>query len=160
MDEKTHNEIQKSFTTYLTAKKLRKTEERATILEKICTFAGYFDIGMLHEKLAETRFHVSKATLYNTLDVLIEAGLVIRHQPNSNSVQYELRILAESHIHVICLKCGLLRGIKNNQFRNINGLKVSRFTPEFFLHYSYGICSKCKKGEKAEANKKEAKSKK
>ncbi len=150
MDEKTYNEVLKSFTNYLKEKKLRKTEERITILEKICSFPGYFDIGTLHEKLSETRFHVSTATLYNTLEVFIEAGLVIRHQMNSNPVQYELRILAETHLHLICMKCGALREIKNNQFRNTTaGLKTSRFTPEFFLLYMYGVCSICKrKGSK------------
>lgn len=156
MDEKTYNDILKSFTGYLTEKKLRKTEERTTILEQICSFSGYFDICMLHDALAETKFHVSKATLYNTLDVFVDAGLVIKHQINNgSSVQYELRVLAESHMHAICMKCGTLRQVKNNQFRNTAGLKVARFSPEFFLHYIYGVCSKCKKGQKTEAKSKQ-----
>lgn len=158
MDEKIYKEIQKSFVTYLVEKKLRKTEERTTILRKICTFSGYFDICMLHEKLAETRFHVSKATLYNTLDVLVEAGIVVKHQANSNSVLYELRVLAESHIHVICMRCGVFRAVKNNQFRDTAGFKVSRFSPEFFLHYTYGVCSKCKYREQRKGENRKNKS--
>jgi len=150
MDEKTYKEIQDSFTAYLTEKKLRKTEERYTILEKICSFSGHFDIVMLHQKLDETRFHVSKATLYNTLDVLVDAGLIIRHQLNSKSVQYELRNIAETHLHLICMKCGNIRELKNTSYTNFaKTLKITRFTAEFYSLYIYGICSKCKnKGSK------------
>jgi Fur family ferric uptake transcriptional regulator len=150
MDEKTYKEVQKSFISYLKERKLRKTEERITILEKVCSFPGSFDICKLHEKLSETKFHVSTSTLYNTLEVFIDAGLVIRHQVNNNSVLYELRILAETHLYLICMKCGALREVENSQFRNNTaGLRTSRFTPEFFLLYMYGVCSKCKrKGSK------------
>lgn len=81
------------FTEYLTEKKLRKTEERYAIFKEICAFPGHFDMCMLSDRLEQDNFHVSKATLYNTLDVLVDAGLVVRHQITVQSVQYELRIL-------------------------------------------------------------------
>lgn len=155
IDDKTYKEVQNSFSGYLAEKKLRKTEERTTILEQICSFSGYFDISMLHDKLAQTRFHVSKATLYNTLDVLIESGIVIKHQLNSNSLHYELRILAETHVNLVCLKCGSIRQIKNSQFKNsAANIKTSKFTPELFLLYIYGICSKCKYNRRGSKSKK------
>ena len=89
MDEKKYIEMKQSFTEYLTEKKLRKTEERYAIFECICRFAGHFDMYSLQEKLEEANFHVSRATLYNTLDVLDDGGLIVRHQLNAQSVQYE-----------------------------------------------------------------------
>ena len=145
MDEKKYIEMKQSFTEYLTEKKLRKTEERYAIFECICRFAGHFDMYSLQEKLEEANFHVSRATLYNTLDVLEDGGLIVRHQLNAQSVQYELRALAETHLHLVCMKCGAIREMKDNVLKkDVNNLKISRFTPEFHALYIYGICSKCK----------------
>lgn len=109
--------MKQSFTEYLTEKKLRKTEERYAIFECICRFSGHFDMYSLQEKLEETNFHVSKATLYNTLDVLEDGGLIVRHQLNAQSVQYELRALAETHLHLICMKCGAIREMKDSMLK-------------------------------------------
>lgn len=97
MEAKVYTEIRALFTEYLTEKKLRKTEERYAIFKEICAFPGHFDVCMLSDRLEQDNFHVSKATLYNTLDVLVDAGLVVRHQITVQSVQYELRIYADTH---------------------------------------------------------------
>ena len=145
MDEKKYIEMKQSFTEYLTEKKLRKTEERYAIFECICRFAGHFDMYSLQEKLEEANFHVSRATLYNTLDVLEDGGLIVRHQLMNQSVQYELRMLAETHSHLICTKCGAIRELKDMTLKkDIGALKISRFTPEYHALYIYGLCSKCK----------------
>ena len=80
MDAKKYTEMQDLFTRYLAEKKLRKTEERYAILECICSFPGHFDMCLLHQKLEEMNFHVSRATVYNTVDVLVDSGLIVRHQ--------------------------------------------------------------------------------
>ena len=77
MEAKVYTEIRALFTEYLTEKKLRKTEERYAIFKEICAFPGHFDVCMLSDRLEQDNFHVSKATLYNTLDVLVDAGLVM-----------------------------------------------------------------------------------
>lgn len=144
METKIYSELKKQFTGYLIEKKLRRTEERYTILKQICTYSNHFDIGTLHEKLEDENFHVSKATLYNTLDIFTEAGLIVRHQINPQCVQYELRMLADTHQHLICTKCGMVREIRNQTLKaEIKNLKITRFTTEFSCLYIYGICSKC-----------------
>ncbi len=145
MEAKVYTEMRELFTEYLTERKLRKTEERYTIFKEICDFPGHFDVPALSEKLERNNFHVSKATLYNTLDVLVDAGLVVRHQWNAQPVQYELRIYAETHAHLICRKCGMIRELRNGAFTaSARGMKISRFTPEYYCLYIYGICSKCR----------------
>lgn len=137
--------MQALFTRYLIEKKLRKTEERYAILKCICHISGHFDMGLLHRKLEEMNFHVSRATVYNTVDVLVDCGLVVRHQLAAQAVQYELRMLAETHLHLICTKCGEIRELKDAMLkRNVGSLKIPRFTPEYHALYIYGLCSKCK----------------
>jgi Fur family ferric uptake transcriptional regulator len=155
IDNKISKETWDIFSAYLMGKKLRKTEERRTIVDEICTFAGHFDIDMLHRKLDETKYHVSKATLYNTLEVLVDAGIVVRHQFNSQSVQYELRKKAETHMHFICTHCDCVREVKIPPplQGSINALK-NRFTPEYSSLYVYGMCGRCKNKEQRKAQKK------
>lgn len=90
-------------------------------------------------------FHVSRATVYNTVDVLVDSGLIVRHQLTAQAVQYELRMLAETHSHLICTKCGAIRELKDATLKkDVGALKISRFTPEYHALYIYGLCSKCK----------------
>lgn len=145
MDAKKYTEMREQFTGYLVEKKLRKTEERYAILECVCGFSGHFDMYVLYQKLEDMNFHVSKATVYNTLEVLVDSGLIVRHNLTAQSVQYELRMLAENHYHMICTKCGAVRELKDATLKNsIASLKVTRFTPEYHALYIYGLCSKCK----------------
>lgn len=134
MEAKVYTEIRALFTEYLTEKKLRKTEERYAIFKEICAFPGHFDVCMLSDRLEQDNFHVSKATLYNTLDVLVDAGLVVRHQITVQSVQYELRIYADTHLHLVCTRCGTMRELRNSALKaDMRNLKVSRFTPEYYF---------------------------
>ena len=79
MDEKrlTPRDILKN---YLESKSLRKTPERFAILDEIYSNSGHFDIETLYESMKNKNYHVSLATLYNNIDILISAGLLVRHQ--------------------------------------------------------------------------------
>ncbi len=137
-------ELQDVLTQFLAEKKLRKTEERYMIFKNICEFPGHFDMCQLHQRLEDVNFHVSRATLYNTIDVLLACGLIVRHQWMMQSVQYELRCQAESHAHLICTHCGQIRELKNSVHKTGSvPVKVSRFTPAYEIVYVYGLCSKC-----------------
>lgn len=145
MDADKYIEMQNLFTRYLVERKLRKTEERYAIFQCICSFPGHFEVEQLYQKLEETHFHVSKSTLYNTVEVLVEGGLIVRHQLNAQAIQYELKILAETHLHLICTRCGMIRELKSEVLeQEVANLKISRFTPEYHALYIYGLCSKCK----------------
>jgi Fe2+/Zn2+ uptake regulation proteins len=145
MENKYYTELKDILTDYLTTLKLRKTDERYAIFEQICLFPSHFDIGTLHERLDQTNFHVSKATLYNTLDILLAAELIVKHQFTAKSIQYELKALAETHSHLICSTCGAVRELRGSSLKkDIKNLKINRFTPMFYTLYIYGICSKCK----------------
>ncbi|GHU81799.1 transcriptional repressor [Bacteroidia bacterium] len=149
IDDKTYKEICNHFSNYLTEKNLRKTEERHTILKQICSLSDHFTVDQLEQQLAEAKFHVSKATLYNTIEVLVEGGIIVRHQIHSKRVEYELRKRAETHLHQVCSICGAQREVKLDAIlRNSIYAHITRFTPEYFSLYVYGICNKCRKKQK------------
>ncbi|MDR1407147.1 MAG: transcriptional repressor [Tannerella sp.] len=139
------DKISKIFREYLMEQGLRITTERKTILEHICRVHGHFDVDMLREMLEEDNFHVSKASIYNTIELLMNACLVVRHQFSTQVVQYELKSAAMGHHHVICSYCGAVREIRCDAVaRLVKDVKITRFSYEYYSLYIYGMCSKCR----------------
>ena len=103
--EKTKQEVLELFTGYLELHQHRKTPERYAILDEIYSSKVHFDVDELFLKMKTRNYHVSRATVYNTLDLLVESGLVKRHQFGQNTSHYEQAFGYKQHDHLICNKC-------------------------------------------------------
>ena len=78
-DEKAKLAAMATFTQYMQMHRMRKTPERYAIMEKVFDTVSHFSIDSLHTLVESDGYHVSRATVYNTIELLIEAGLVRRH---------------------------------------------------------------------------------
>ena len=143
--------VRQIFTEYLTANGHRKTPERYAILDTIYSIDGHFDIDMLYSRMMDQEnFRVSRATLYNTIILLINARLVIKHQFGTSS-QYEKSYNRETHHHQICTQCGRVTEFQNEELQHaIENTKLSRFQLSHYSLYIYGVCSKCDTAEGGE----------
>lgn len=138
----------KKFDQFLDEKQLRKTPERFAILKHIVAFQSHFTMEMLMQSLEKAAFHVSRATLYNTVQLLIEAQLVRRHAFERIPVQYE-KAGAMPHSHLICNKCGKVKEVRDPNFiAFMNTRKFTAFVADYYLLYVYGTCSTCARKRK------------
>ena len=144
MDEKrlTPHDILKN---YLESNSLRKTPERFAILDEIYSDSGHFDIETLHESMKKKNYHVSLATLYNNIDILIDAGLLVRHQFDKGNT-YEKTMDNIKHDHFICRQCGKIYEVSLSKVEDVKNEVFQKYDFDVVSHFLtiYGICSNCK----------------
>ena len=144
MKESVITAVERILDNYLEMNNHRKTPERYSILKAVYNINGHFTLEELNDKLVkELNFPVSRATLYNTLNLFMELRLVIRHR-FQGTTKYEACYDNDSHCHQICTMCGKVTEIKSPEIiMAVENMHLKRFRKDGFTLYVYGVCSSC-----------------
>lgn len=140
--EETIELVKEIFRAYLKEHKQRQTPERFMVLEEIYRADGHFDADDIFFRMDEVGTRVSRATVYNTLDLLVECGLVQRQQFGKSQYYYERAYAYQQHDHIICNKCGHVLEFCDPRIGEIQDLigKIHGMNIESHSLHFYGNC--------------------
>lgn len=133
------------FKEFLTKKGLKFTKERESILAEVLSLGGHFDSSELMINMRDKDISVSKASIYRTLPLLLESGLIEQVDKNDKHAHYEHTFGHGHHDHLICLGCGRVIEVFSLKLEKVqdelcreNDFKGVKHTLEI-----KGYCSKC-----------------
>ena len=128
---------------YIKQHKMRRTYERERVLEYIVTIDGHFTIQSVYEEMNKTT-PISRGSIYNIIELFLNAGLVVRHPFAGAEAEYETTMRAATHHHRVCISCGAIKEFSDQKFNKaIKNRTFSTFEKRFHSIYLYGLCKKC-----------------
>ncbi len=136
-----------TFSSYLRRRGLRSTSQRRVVLAEVMRQEGHFDAESLHEELRRNGSAVSLATVYRTLALLHEAGLIRETVHADATTHYEAAYGHAHHDHMVCVECGKVIEFCDERIEELQR-KVCRERGFQALDHRMGIrgvCSECRR---------------
>lgn len=131
---------------FLQKKALKLTNQRRQLLEKIIEMdKTHFTADDLVDEFRDQRPRVSKATVYRTLSVLVEAGILEEHNFGETHKVYEVSEGRPHHDHLICTNCSKITEFFSAEMEKLQDRVAAEhgFHPTHHSQKIYGICASC-----------------
>jgi len=140
---------QKLFIQYLKENNLKVTQERLALLDEIFSTNEHLDADDLLARMRAKKKKVSRATIYRTLDLLVQCGLVRKSRLGQEHYFYEKVQPGRRHDHMVCTHCGKViefwDPVLDERQRQI--CQEHHFRPSFYSLQIQGLCEACQKLE-------------
>ncbi len=130
---------------YLNDQNLRKTTERYAVLDELYKLPqdDHIDVETLFLKMRNKEYTISRATVYNSIDLLVDCGLVVKHNFKDKNALYEPALTYEHHDHLVCNDCLKIKEFLDPDIENIKDRVGKSLGSQIKLHslVFYGDCT-------------------
>jgi Fur family ferric uptake transcriptional regulator len=107
-----------SYKAYLTQHKLKYTAQREVIITEFLRAGGHLSAEDLFRMVKKKAGGVGLASVYRTINSLVEAGLAVERRFLNRTSVYELHEPGQHHDHLICLRCRKIFEFENEEIED------------------------------------------
>ncbi len=136
-------EIKNAFIKYLKENKHRITNERFLILDAAININGHFDADELYLKMRKGMMRVSRATVYNTLELMSDCKILTKHNFKGDRARYETKYGRRTHYHLLCTSCNMILEFENDEIEKLLAKTCKRYDLKLIDH-SLQVFAVCK----------------
>ncbi|GEL16080.1 Fur family transcriptional regulator [Pediococcus cellicola] len=142
------SEVDEAFTE-LQRRHVRMTPQRRTILTYLVTHHNHPTVETIHEALDQQTPNMSLATIYNTLKLFVDLGIVIELANGEDGVHYDY--YNKPHYHAICTNCGRIADVFYPDFPKVAQQLEKEAADQTGYQITgnhievYGLCPQCQK---------------
>ena len=140
-----NNKLLSGFKDVLRKEGLKITPQRIAVLEEIIKDKGHRESEDVYMAIKTQKTHVSRATVYRTLDILVQHGFARKLNLGDGRARYETKIDSPHHDHIICNECGKIIEFVNDDIEKMQKeiAKQHHFKLQQHIHQLFGICKEC-----------------
>jgi Fur family ferric uptake transcriptional regulator len=138
-----HPQASEIFKNFLKSEKNRITPERFEVMDSALDYDGHFGADDLYILMKNNRSRVSRATVYKTLELLVQCDLLSKRNFGENITRYESNYKRQSHDHLICVDCGRIVEFADPNVKKLPETISDRLGFNF-ESYSFNIFARCK----------------
>jgi Fur family ferric uptake transcriptional regulator len=134
------------FAEFLRTKGLRFTRERREILSEVMKIHNHFEVDDIFLGLRKRSIKVSHASIYRTLPLLVESGIVLKTPCDKMSARYEHIVGHKHHDHFVCVKCGKIIEFNDTRIEKLQEENARKHHFKMSGHRLVirGLCEKCR----------------
>ena len=141
-----NKDLLNKFRDILRRERLKFTPQRVAVLEEIVRDSGHRECEDIYMALRQNGSHVSRATIYRTMDILVKNEFVRKMEFGDGRARYESKVDSSHHDHMICTSCGEILEFVDHNIEDIQDKIAKRyhFKLQRHIHQLFGLCKKCR----------------
>ncbi len=142
-----------NFRKLLSRKGLKYTPERRQLLDEVLQLKTHFDADGLSELVKNKGLRISRDTVYRTIPLLLEAGVLQKSVGDGRREYFERTSVKGHHDHMVCIGCGKIFEFKSDRIESLQEevCRKYRFKLLFHDHRLFGHCETCHQALKTQS---------